>query len=214
MARKKAQEEEEASTSSSEHDTMNHDSEEEQDGNSSEEHSETEEQSDDDGSDDEEETAETPAPTATTDGEASTFALADLTSFNTHQINASQLYSPSTSTDTVNHYNNATISTSIAINESYLLSKAVVGTKQLLKQLWKCPSDKSSDGGFMVAKLPGRSGKVDGYVLPRMLVSVYNLGDVYLFLLCSCCCCFCGSLCYKTLVNCRSLYCSVCSSFC
>jgi hypothetical protein len=172
MARKKAQEEEEASTSSSEHDTMNHDSEEEQDGNSSEENSETEEESDDDGSDDEEEeSAETPAPTAAADGEASTFALADLTSFNTHQINVSQLYSPSTSTDTTSHYNNATISTSIAINESYLLSKAVVGTKQLLKQLWKCPSDKSSDGGFMVAKLPGRSGKVDGYVLPRMLVS-------------------------------------------
>lgn len=157
---------------------MEHDSddEEEQNDDGSGDQSESEDQSYDGSEDDEEvgneeeeeESVETPAATTAANSESSNFALADLTSFNTHQINPSQLYT-SSSTNSNTHYTSVTISTPIIINEDYLLNKAIGGTKQPLKELWKCPADKV-DGGFMVAKLPGRS-KAHGYVLPRMLVS-------------------------------------------
>lgn len=179
MARKpKAQEkeEEEASTSSSEHEAMDHDSDDEELNDDGSEDESDDRSEDDEEVDDEEEEQSTEMPAAAGNTESSNFALADLTSFNTHQINPSQLYS-SSSTSSNTHYTSATISTPIAINEDYLLNKAIGGTKQLLKELWKCPADRV-DGGFMVAKLPGRS-KADGYVLPRMLVSS-GFVDVFL----------------------------------
>jgi hypothetical protein len=180
MARKpKAQEkeEEEASTSSSEHEAMDHDSDDEELNDDGSEDESDDGSEDDEEVDDEEEEQSTEMPAAAAGNtESSNFALADLTSFNTHQINPSQLYS-SSSTSSNTHYTSATISTPIAINEDYLLNKAIGGTKQLLKELWKCPADRV-DGGFMVAKLPGRS-KADGYVLPRMLVSS-GFVDVFL----------------------------------
>jgi len=140
---------------------------------------ESNEEEESDGSEEEEEEdTEQPAAANTEDdtpsnnnNESCTFALADLVSFNTHQINPAQLYSGvNHSSATTSYYtdnNNCCIESSLPINEDVLLNKAIGGTKQLLKELWKCDSERV-EGGFVMAKLPSR-GKSDGYVLPRSL---------------------------------------------
>jgi len=139
---------------------------------------ESNEEEESDGSEEEEEDTEQPAAANTEDdtpsnnnNESCTFALADLVSFNTHQINPAQLYSGvNHSSATTSYYtdnNNCCIESSLPINEDVLLNKAIGGTKQLLKELWKCDSERV-EGGFVMAKLPSR-GKSDGYVLPRSL---------------------------------------------
>ena len=108
--------------------------------------------------------------------EQCTFDLGNLLSFNTHQVNAAELYrgGMTTTTTTKNNLNkdwyNAkppTIEATKAtlpnpINESILLSKAAEGTTQLLRELWKLPTEKTDLG--LLAKLPSAETK-----LPRML---------------------------------------------
>ena len=99
-----------------------------------------------------------------------TFDLHNLLAFNTHQINAAELYNhhPTTtkkkaSSNSSNKHNELvnpewytvppTIETNAAkmpmVNESLLLSKAAEGTTQLLAELWKLPSEKVSKILFM-----------------------------------------------------------------
>jgi hypothetical protein len=52
------------------------------------------------------------------------------------------------------------------VNESLLLAKAAEGTTQLLRELWRLPTEKTDVG--MLARLPTASG---GTKLPRSLVS-------------------------------------------
>lgn len=114
----------------------------------------------------EEESDDEPSPSNNDSAlvESSAFALPDLVSFNTHQINPAELYSA-----TSENRGACTIDSSLPINEELLLRKAVTGASQLLTELWRLDSERK-DGGLMVARLPSRS-KQDGYVLPRMLVS-------------------------------------------
>ncbi|KAL3775024.1 hypothetical protein HJC23_002691 [Cyclotella cryptica] len=130
---------------------------------SSEENSES---NDEDNEDVAPETADEGLPLAK---EQCTFSLRDLLSFNTHQINSIELHSskkPSLATS--EWYHSACISGSLHVNEDILMEKAISGTSQILKELWKLPSEKV-EGGLMVAKLPsGDSGSVK-FVLPRAL---------------------------------------------
>jgi hypothetical protein len=167
MARKKTpkpqeEEEEEASTSSSEHEAMD-----EQVSDDDEEEEEEEESS-------EEEEASTSSSEEASpanynpSGESCSFALPDLVSFNTHQMNPAKLYNkPSSNSD----YGSCTIASSLVVNEDVLMNKAIGGARQLLTELWKLDSERV-EGGFVMARLPSRSGR-DCYVFPRMLVSVF-----------------------------------------
>ena len=194
---KAAAEQDEASTSSSDHEEVmqhgsesegessNDDDEQQQQVNDDDDDSqddESNEEEESDGSEEEEEDTEQPAAANTEDdtpsnsnNESCTFALADLVSFNTHQINPAQLYSGiNHSSATASYYtdnNNCCIASSLPVNEDVLLNKAIGGTKQLLKELWKCDSERV-EGGFVMVKLPSR-GKSDVYVLPRSLVSCH-----------------------------------------
>jgi hypothetical protein len=100
-------------------------------------------------------------------------SLCDLVAFNGHQMNPAALYGVASNSSSSSSWYGRTSciesSSSLIVNEDVLMNKAIAGTKQLLNELWKLPSEKVS-GGFAVAKLPGRS-KSDGYVLPRALVS-------------------------------------------
>ena len=181
MARKSkaiAAPEEESSTSSSEHDaTHDGSSDEESVEESGDEHyasddegeqssvdDEAEENSDDESEQDSKQPDESAAGPSS---ESCNFELADLVSFNTHQINAAQLYAPSSSASTNDWYSaNCCIDSpsSLQVDESALLQKAIGGTKQLLQQLWQLESHRT-DGGFLLAHLPNRRS----YPLPRSL---------------------------------------------
>lgn len=179
-----AADEDAASTSSSDHEEVQDGSESESSDNEQQQVNDDDSRDDESGEDDqeeeeessdeeEEETDPTTAADNTPSNESCTFALADLVSFNTHQINPAQLYSVNPSATATSSYytdNNRCIESSLPINEDVLLNKAIGGTKQLLKELWKCDSERV-EGGFVMAKLPTR-GKSDGYVLPRSLVSI------------------------------------------
>ena len=123
----------------------------------------------------------------TANTEQCTFDLHNLLAFNTHQINAAELYQSSkkklnkewyTNTPTIDSSSTTTKANQVilpAINENLLLSKAAEGTTQLLQELWKLPSEKTDVG--LVSKLPSAEVK-----LPRALVRLC----IVLFL-CVCC---------------------------
>ncbi|KAL7493972.1 hypothetical protein ACHAWT_002772 [Skeletonema menzelii] len=194
-ARKSKQEEvvlgdeEEASTSSAsvaesesgEEDSENDHSEEEEAASDvqSEEDEEEEEGSDEDeessGGDEESESDDESPENADSAGqnEQCTFDLGNLLSFNTHQVNAAELYRGSSTNNSSNlnkewydtrpptiEATKATLPN--AINESMLLAKAAEGTTQLLRELWKLPTEKTDMG--LLAKLPTAETR-----LPRML---------------------------------------------
>ena len=179
-------EEEEASTSSAsvaeseEEDSENDHNEEQEDAgdvqseeeegsdeevNSSDEESSGEEESDDDESPENADDANTDS---VGQNEQCTFDLGNLLSFNTHQVNAAELYSGKSSLnkewyDARPPTIEATKTTlPNAINESMLLAKAAEGTTQLLRELWKLPTEKTDLG--LLAKLPTAETR-----LPRML---------------------------------------------
>jgi len=100
-------------------------------------------------------------------GEQCTFDLSNLSAFNTHQINSAELYNPQKGAAKTNEWYDCapTIEASIQIpsaNESLLLSKAAEGTTQLLRELWKLPTEKTDVGPL--ARLPSPETK-----LPRSL---------------------------------------------
>jgi regulator of ribosome biosynthesis len=111
-------------------------------------------------------------------GEQCTFDLHNLLAFNTHQINVAELYQPPSSTK-IEKLNNkewyATPPTIEAtagilpgvINESLLLAKAAEGTTQLLRELWRLPTEKTDVGSL--ARLPGASSGGEATKLPRSL---------------------------------------------
>mmetsp|Transcript_25316 Transcript_25316/g.52932 ORF Transcript_25316/g.52932 Transcript_25316/m.52932 type:complete len:478 (-) Transcript_25316:171-1604(-) len=108
--------------------------------------------------------------TITNDGnEACTFDLGNLLAFNTHQVNAAELYNQTTTNNNNNEwYNNTptianTNGSNTTANEAVLLAKAAEGTTQLLRELWKCPVEKKTDVGPL-ARLPSVDTK-----LPRAL---------------------------------------------
>jgi len=177
-------EEEEASTASEElvhqHDVDDDDGSDEASGSGSEEEQSESGQSEsgeeasddddamDDASDDNNNSKTTTTTTALlSDGttEQHTHDLSNLLSFNTHQINSVELYSKGKNKAEWYH-GGATIESTIPINESYLLNKAVVGTSQLLGELWKLEMTKTDVG--LMAKLPTGGGG-DELKLPRAL---------------------------------------------
>ena len=121
----------------------------------------------------------------TANTEQCTFDLHNLLAFNTHQINAAELYQSSTKsnkklnkewyTDTPTIDSSTTKTNQVilpTINENLLLSKAAEGTTQLLNELWKLPSEKTDVG--LVSKLPSAEVK-----LPRALVSRICMFELY-----------------------------------
>ena len=166
-------EEEEASTSSSEHDAhdgssddQSSESGDEHDAHDDDESEQSIDDSDDGETDEESEPNSNQADesTAATSSESCTFELADLASFNTHQINAAQLYT-STSSNNNDWYSSSSCidSPSLPINEALLLQKAIRGTQPLLRHLWQLDSHRTD--GVLLARLPSRSS----YTLPRAL---------------------------------------------
>ena len=129
--------------------------------------------------------------TATANTEQCTFDLHNLLAFNTHQINAAELYQSSkskkkslnqewyTNTPTIDSSTTTTAQILPAINENLLLSKAAEGTTQLLHELWKLPSEKSDVG--LISKLPSPEMK-----LPRALVSINMSYCVYCIIVLCC----------------------------
>lgn len=111
----------------------------------------------------------------TNNTEQCTFDLHNLLAFNTHQINAAELYQSKKKSLNKEWYTNTpTIDSSTTkanqvvlptVNENLLLSKAAEGTTQLLCELWKLPSEKTDVG--LVSKLPSPEVK-----LPRALVRI------------------------------------------
>jgi len=114
----------------------------------------------------------------TANTEQCTFDLHNLLAFNTHQINAAELYQQSTkskkkslnkewytNTPTIDSSTTKTALLLPTVNENLLLSKAAEGTTQLLCELWKLPSEKTDVG--LVSKLPSAEVK-----LPRALVRI------------------------------------------
>jgi hypothetical protein len=111
-------------------------------------------------------------------GEQCTFDLTNLLAFNTHQINIADLYrvggagSNHTKLKRADWYGSSpTIESSTTagvgvVNESLLLAKAVEGTTQLLRELWRLPTERTDVG--MLARLPTASAVTK---LPRSLVS-------------------------------------------
>ena len=205
-------EEDDVSTSSSEHVANDDDNDDSSDSDNDSEASgsaqDMSEDEDDASSSDEEmdDIANQQHPASTTDDinddtnntEQCTFDLHNLLAFNTHQINAAELYQSSkskkkslnqewyTNTPTIDSSTTTTAQILPAINENLLLSKAAEGTTQLLHELWKLPSEKSDVG--LISKLPSPEMK-----LPRALVSInmsYCVYCYYCFMLfgnCLCC---------------------------
>jgi regulator of ribosome biosynthesis len=106
-----------------------------------------------------------------------TFDLGNLLAFNTHQVNSAELYNSNKKNNSNNNNNNnlnkewydsksptieITNNNALPVNESVLLAKAAEGTTQLLRELWKLPTEKTDLG--LLAKLPVTDTK-----LPRML---------------------------------------------
>lgn len=125
--------------------------------------------SDGDGGGGEEDSANVDRVDTSTEGEQCTFDLSNLSAFNTHQINSAELYNKTTGAAKNNEWYGgaptieASSSASIQIpNESVLLSKAAEGTTQLLRELWKLPTEKTDVGPM--ARLPSQETK-----LPRSL---------------------------------------------
>lgn len=122
---------------------------------------------------------------SSSNNEQCTFDLTNLLAFNTHQINAAELYqkqqakkqqTSNTQLDDeeVWYKDSPTItadSTSLQVNETLLLAKAAEGTTQLMRELWRLPKEKTDVG--LLAKLP----LVAETKLPRSLVS-FGLGIV------------------------------------
>lgn len=107
---------------------------------------------------------EEPSPTTTDGNEACTFDLGNLLAFNTHQVNAAELYQRSDKSNSEWYANAPTIvNTNSDIDEAVLLAKAAEGAAQLLRELWKCPVEKKTDVGPL-ARLPSVDTK-----LPRAL---------------------------------------------
>ena len=198
MARRKAparrsmqEEEEEASTSSasvaesgeeesSENDHSEEDSavsdvqsveEEEEEGSEEEEESSEAEEEDSDDDESPQNAADDVNTDSAGQNELCTFDLGNLLSFNTHQVNAAELYRKGTNSNLNKEWYDArpptieaatTTGLPNSINESMLLAKAAEGTTQLLRELWKLPTEKTDLG--LLAKLPTAETK-----LPRML---------------------------------------------
>lgn len=106
--------------------------------------------------------------------EQCTFDLTNLLAFNTHQINAAQLYSaaPNSKLDKEWYTSaNVTISSTLPhpVNEALLLEKAAAGTTQLLRELWRLPMEKKSSDVGLMAKLTAADGSAV-FKLPRSLV--------------------------------------------
>jgi hypothetical protein len=112
-------------------------------------------------------------------GEQCTFDLANLLAFNTHQINAADLYrvgGGGGNNDNAKFHRDdwygasPTIQSTTAgwaVSESLLLAKAAEGTTQLLRELWRLPTERTDAG--TLARLPTASSA--GTKLPRSLVS-------------------------------------------
>ncbi len=115
--------------------------------------------------------------------EQCTFDLTNLLAFNTHQINAAELYQKHqqnqkqqqqqqlnlewySSSPTIAIANTTTTSPNLFVNEAFLLAKAAEGTTHLLRELWKLPKEKTDVG--LLAKLPLSSSAETK--LPRSLV--------------------------------------------
>jgi regulator of ribosome biosynthesis len=195
IRKSKEEEEEVSSTSASDVAEEGESGEEDRDNDNSDVQSEEEQQDDDDeeeeaGSDDEmnssDEEEESSAEESEDDesspnnaddvnaesvaqNEQCTFDLGNLLSFNTHQVNAAELYRGGTNNLNKEWYDvkPPTIEATKAtlpnpVNESILLSKAAEGTTQLLRELWKLPTEKTDLG--LLAKLPSAETR-----LPRML---------------------------------------------
>ena len=140
------------------------------------------ESEDDDDDDDDDDASQQINLLPTTDNthEPCTFDLANLLAFNTHQINAAELYQKqqqqSSSKAQLNNQEcysspptiTAPAANSISVNESLLLAKAAEGTTQLLRELWRLPKEKTDVG--LLAKLPSLSSAETK--LPRSLVRI------------------------------------------
>jgi hypothetical protein len=113
--------------------------------------------------------------------EQCTFDLTNLLAFNTHQINAAELYQKQQQKHQQQQLNQewysssptiaiatTTSSSNLFVNESLLLAKAAEGTTQLLRELWKLPKEKTDVG--LLAKLPLSSSSSSETKLPRSLV--------------------------------------------
>mmetsp|Transcript_13189 Transcript_13189/g.27915 ORF Transcript_13189/g.27915 Transcript_13189/m.27915 type:complete len:494 (-) Transcript_13189:419-1900(-) len=105
--------------------------------------------------------------------EQCTFDLTNLLAFNTHQINAAQLYSAASKSKLDKEWYtsaNVTISSSLPhpVNEALLLEKAAAGTTQLLRELWRLPVEKKSSDVGLMAKLTAADGSA-AIKLPRSL---------------------------------------------
>ena len=110
--------------------------------------------------------------------EQCTFDLTNLLAFNTHQINAAELYQKQQQQQQLNQewYSSSptiaiattTTSSNLFVNESFLLAKAAEGTTQLLRELWKLPKEMTDVG--LLAKLPLSSSSSSETKLPRSLV--------------------------------------------
>ena len=183
---KKKKEEEEVSTSAS--DVAEGESGEESKSNNDDEASDVQSDEDDEGSDEEKNSSDDDSGEESDDspnnetehiigndhslghGEQCTFDLGNLLAFNTHQINAAELYHGGQKNNLNKEWYDTkppTIEANKAtfpypVNESMLLSKAAEGTTQLLRELWKLPTEKTDLG--LLAKLPSVETR-----LPRML---------------------------------------------
>lgn len=145
--------------------------------------SDDEEESDDDEEDDEEDGANADNKSSSIgvgggEAEQCTFDLHNLLAFNTHQINVAELYQPPSSTQIKKLNDKEWYATLPAIeatvgilpgvvNESLLLAKAAEGTTQLLRELWRLPTEKTDVGSL--ARLPGASSRGEATKLPRSL---------------------------------------------
>mmetsp|Transcript_9754 Transcript_9754/g.21980 ORF Transcript_9754/g.21980 Transcript_9754/m.21980 type:complete len:474 (+) Transcript_9754:86-1507(+) len=179
----KVQEEEVASTSSSEAEEEVVDGEssdesasasdaEQMSVDSSNENDDDEESAEDDDMDDDERPTNNDTSNNTSNGdEQCTFDLTNLLAFNTHQVNAAELYQPKGRPNS-EWYNESLLPTITAVNsnqlpnvnEAFLLAKAAEGTTQLLQELWKLPTEKTDVGPK--AKLPNSTAET---TLPRSL---------------------------------------------
>jgi regulator of ribosome biosynthesis len=138
--------------------------------NSSDEEEESSGEESDGGDDESPDNADDVNTDSVGQNEQCTFDLGNLLSFNTHQVNAAELYRGDGKGNLNKEWYDAkppTIEATKAtlpnpVNESMLLSKAAEGTTQLLRELWKLPTEKTDLG--LLAKLPHAETR-----LPRML---------------------------------------------
>lgn len=133
-----------------------------------------EESAEDDDMDDDERPNKSPSTanndTSNNSDEQCTFDLNNLLAFNTHQVNAAELYQQKGKKHVNSEWyiSHPTITADAqqlpAVNEALLLAKAAEGTTQLLQELWKLPTEKTDVGPK--ALLPS---KVKETTLPRSL---------------------------------------------